>query len=41
MSINLGALRDKTVRPNLQTLATSVAGASKGIAADQATRAAR
>ena len=37
MSINLTALRDKTVRPNLQTLATSVAGASKGIAADQAT----
>ena len=37
MSINLGELDDKTVRPNLQTLAASVAGASKGIVADQAT----
>ena len=37
MSINLGELRGKTVRPNLQTVAASVAGASKGIVADQAT----
>ena len=37
MSINLNELRDKAVRPDLQTLAASVAGASQGNAADQAT----
>lgn len=37
MSIHLNELRDKAVRPDLQTLAASVAGAGQGNATDQAT----
>ena len=37
MSINLNELRDKTGRPDVETLAASVAGASQGNTADQAT----